>query len=72
VKGRAAEVDILEEGAGFVLSIGAVSVWLGPALAVDVLDTLARAIAAAEPPLTEEAERDAPPPRPAPRRRVFS
>jgi hypothetical protein len=40
------EVDICEQGVGFVLSVGAVSLWLGPAVAVDVLDTLARAVAA--------------------------
>jgi len=45
VKGRAVEVDILDDGAGFVLSVGAVSIWLGPNAALDVLDTLARAVA---------------------------
>ena len=44
LKGRVVEVDILENGAGFVLSVGPVSLWLGPALATDVLDTLARAL----------------------------
>jgi len=46
VRGRVVEVDILERGVGFVLSVGAVSLWLGPAVVVDVLDTLARAVAA--------------------------
>ena len=46
VKGRVVEVDILERGVGFVLSVGPVSLWLGPAVVVDVLDTLARAVAA--------------------------
>jgi hypothetical protein len=45
VKGRVVEVDILERGVGFVLSIGPVSLWLGPAVVVDVLETLARALA---------------------------
>ncbi len=46
MKGRVVEVDILENGAGFVLSVGPVSLWLGPALAADVLDTLAQAMEA--------------------------
>ena len=46
VKGQVVEVDILERGVGFVLSVGSVSLWLGPAVVVDVLDTLARAVAA--------------------------
>ena len=71
VKGRAVEVDILEEGAGFVLSVGAVSLWLGPNAALDVLDTLARAVAA------EQAERRnsrsaTPDARATSRRRIFS
>jgi hypothetical protein len=49
------EVDICEQGVGFVLSVGAVSLWLGPAVAVDVLDTLARAVAA-----EQDASRDLP------------
>ena len=44
MKGRAVEVDILEDGAGFVLSVGAVSIWIGPNAALDLLDTLARAV----------------------------
>jgi hypothetical protein len=69
VKGRAVEVDILEEGAGFVLSVGAVSIWLGPNAALDVLDTLARAVAAEQ---ALEPRRDAPRPRANLRRRIFS
>jgi hypothetical protein len=69
VTGQVVEVDILEEGAGFVLSIGPVSFWLGPAVAVDVLDTLARAVAAEQ---GHEPRRDAPIPRATFRRRIFS
>jgi hypothetical protein len=69
VKGRAVEVDILEEGAGFVLSVGPVSLWLGPNAALDVLDTLARAIAAER---GQEPPHDAPSSRSSVRRRIFS
>jgi hypothetical protein len=48
VKGRVVEVDICEREVGFVLSVGIVSIWLAPAVAIDVLDTLARAVAARE------------------------
>jgi len=48
VKGRVVEVDICERDVGFVLSVGPVSLWLGPGVAIDVLDTLARAIALEE------------------------
>jgi hypothetical protein len=48
VKGRVVEVDICESDIGFVLSVGVVSVWLAPAVAIDLLDTLARAVAARE------------------------
>jgi hypothetical protein len=64
VRGRVVEVDICEREVGFVLSVGPVSLWLGPGLAVDVLETLARALAAqqqselAEP--TERAASDRP------------
>jgi len=44
VKGRVVEVDICEPEVGFVLSVGPVSLWLAPTVAVDVLETLARAI----------------------------
>ena len=69
VKGRVVEVDILEEGAGFVLSVGAVSLWLGPNAALDVLDTLARAVAEEQ---ALEPRPDAPSPRASLRRRIFS
>ena len=69
VKGRAVEVDICEREVGFVLSIGPVSIWLGPAVAIDVLETLARAVASAR---NEEGERCTPNPRAALRRRIFS
>ena len=77
VKGRAVEVDILEQGAGFVLSVGAVSLWLGPNEALDVLDTLARAVAAEQGEEAERGAREQEPRRGAPtrassRRRVFS
>ena len=70
VKGRVIEVDILERGVGFVLSVGPVSLWLGPAVVVDVLETLARAVAAEQ---TAESGR-APAARPpiAQRRKNFS
>ena len=48
VKGRVVEVDICESDIGFVLSVGVVSVWLAPAVAIDLLETLARAVAARE------------------------
>jgi len=48
VKGRVVEVDICEKEVGFVLSVGVVSIWLAPAVAIDVLDTLARAVEARE------------------------
>jgi hypothetical protein len=70
VKGLVVEVDILEQGAGFVLSIGAVSFWLGPAVAVDLLDTLARAVA--EQKSDPDPRRDAAPLRANLRRRIFS
>ena len=56
VKGRFVEVDTCEGSAGFVLSVGPVSLWLRPAIAIDVLDTLARALA------VEESEGAAKPP----------
>jgi len=69
VKGRVVEVDICEREVGFVLSVGPVSLWLGPAVAVDVLDTLARAITMAR---KEDRERSAPSPPAALRRRSIS
>ena len=72
VKGRVVEVDICEQGVGFVLSVGAVSLWLGPAVAVDVLETLARAIAIEHGERGKDGERDAPRSRAALRRRIFS
>jgi hypothetical protein len=48
VKGRVVEVDICESDIGFVMSVGVVSVWLAPAVAIDVLETLAGAVAARE------------------------
>jgi hypothetical protein len=68
VKGRAVEVDILDDGAGFVLSVGAVSIWLGPNAALDVLDTLARAVALEQ----RQPQRDASGRRASLRRRIFS
>jgi hypothetical protein len=69
VKGRVVEVEICEREVGFVLSVGPVSLWLRPAVAVDLLDTLARAIAAEQ---SEPPERAAPRPPAALRRRIFS
>jgi hypothetical protein len=48
VKGRVVEIDICESEVGFVLSIGVVSVWLAPNVAIDLLETLACAVAARE------------------------
>ena len=59
VKGQAVEVGICEPEVGFVLSVGPVSLWLEPAVAIDVLDTLARAVAAAH---SQTGERSAPDP----------
>jgi hypothetical protein len=69
VKGRVVEVDICEREVGYVLSVGPVSLWLGPAVALDVLETLARAVAK-----QRDDEGDRPPPNPpaALRRRIFS
>ena len=44
MKGRVVEVDVCERDVGFVLSVGPVSLWFGPGTALDVLETLARAI----------------------------
>jgi hypothetical protein len=43
VMGRVAQVDLCPEG--FVLSIGPFSLWLGSSTALDVVETLARALA---------------------------
>ena len=69
VKGRVVEVDICERDVGFVLSVGPVSLWLGPAIALDVLETLARAVAARR---NDESEPCPPDPLAALRRRIFS
>jgi hypothetical protein len=69
VKGKVVEVDICERDVGFVLSVGPVSLWLGPAVALDVLDTLARALAIQR---SEDRERGAPSPPAALRRKSFS
>jgi hypothetical protein len=69
VKGRVVEVDICERDVGFVLSVGPVSLWLGPGIALDVLETLARAVALEE---REARERGAVDPRVVLRRRIFS
>ena len=69
VKGKVVEVDICERDVGFVLSVGPVSLWLGPAVALDVLETLARAIAVEQ---SEDREPAAPSPPAALRRRIFS
>jgi hypothetical protein len=70
VKGKVVEVDICERDVGFVLSVGPVSLWLGPAVALDVLETLARAIAVQQ--KKEDGERAAPRAPAASRRRIFS
>jgi hypothetical protein len=44
VKGRIAQVDICPEEAGYVLSVGPVSLWLQLDEAQDVLSTLKRAL----------------------------
>ena len=48
MKGRRVEIDICEPDVGYVMSIGVVSVWLSPAVAREVLETLARAMAVRE------------------------
>ncbi len=63
------EVDICERDVGFVLSVGPVSLWLGPAVAIDVLDTLARAVAIEQRTAPDSA---APEPAAAVRRRICS
>ena len=44
VKGRIAQVDICPSEAGFVLSLGPVSLWLDPGVAEDVVETLSQAL----------------------------
>jgi hypothetical protein len=44
VLGRMAQVDICPAESGFVLSVGPVSIWLEPAVAEDVVRTLAQAL----------------------------
>jgi len=44
VVGRTAQVDICPRDAGFVLSVGPVSIWLPLDVARDVVTTLARAL----------------------------
>jgi hypothetical protein len=44
VKGRIAQVDICPSEAGFVLSVGPVSLWLEPGVAEDIVETLAHAL----------------------------
>jgi len=73
VKGRVVEVDICERDVGFVLSVGPVSLWLAPDVALDVLETLAHAVAQ-EQKQTQGGvgERNPPSPAAAVRRRNFS
>lgn len=44
IRGRWAQVDICPSDAGFVLSVGPVSLWLDLAAAGDVVETLSRAL----------------------------
>jgi hypothetical protein len=44
IVGRIAQVDVCPRGAGFVLSVGPVSIWLPLGAARDVVATLARAL----------------------------
>ena len=44
VKGRIAQVDICPSEAGFVLSLGPVSLWLEPGVAEDIIETLSQAL----------------------------
>jgi hypothetical protein len=43
--GRVVQVDICAREAGVVLSVGPVSLWLPTSTALDVVETLARALA---------------------------
>ena len=45
VHGRVVQVDVCAREAGVVLSIGPVSLWLPTSTALDVVETLARALA---------------------------
>lgn len=63
------EVDICEREVGYVLSVGPVSLWLGPGVAIDLLETLARAVAAQR---DDNTGRGVPDPPRALRRRIFS
>jgi hypothetical protein len=45
LEGRFVQIDICSSRAGYVLSFGPVSLWLPEAVAVDVIETLARAVA---------------------------
>jgi hypothetical protein len=44
VRGRIAQVDICPSEAGFVLSVGPVSLWLEPGVAEDIVETLSQAL----------------------------
>ena len=44
VRGRVAQVDICPDEAGYVLSVGAVSLWLDRRTAEDVVATLGQAL----------------------------
>jgi hypothetical protein len=44
VKGRVVQVDICPSEAGFVLSLGPVSLWLEPGVAEDIIETLSQAL----------------------------
>jgi hypothetical protein len=45
LEGRFVQIDICSSRAGYVLSYGPVSLWLPEGVAVDLLETLARAVA---------------------------
>ena len=45
LSGRSVQVDVCSPEGGFVLSVGPVSLWLPATAALDVVETLARAIA---------------------------
>jgi hypothetical protein len=45
VNGRVVQVDVCAREAGVVLSVGPVSLWLPMSTALDVVETLARALA---------------------------
>jgi|KBSMisStandDraft_5_1062788.scaffolds.fasta_scaffold971619_2 hypothetical protein len=63
IVGRTVQVDICPHDAGFVLSVGPVSIWLPPNAARDVVATLGRALLVETLGVRQPTPAAAPPPR---------